>query len=384
MRLESKSLQCRYAQPGRKLSIADNNTVCESCDSYGHFARYCPHRKPNADAAQNKRDAIWAEKNSVQASDLQEINKLIMEDERLRAMADTASMAVSFAEDCGSEDDSRAVNSVQARELQEINKMIKEAQAKKLRAMADTAGIAVSDAEDCGSEDDSRSTKGAAVNHSRSSLSKSKTSPSKSSLLAATVPHSCVPHTHAKIVTRKKVHFPRVLSSAPRLDPHIDCSFLSCSCSKCNSFKNSKGLWLVYSQTTASCQQRAGCKCDQCRKFYILSGVKWNEVSASHSFSHVHLTEHFGAAPVCVLLCFIDPRVRKIRNEASSCPGIFSRTLRFYYVASSPGSPLPHLLDGHRKLVGRSAIPARSCPGPVQSRALYRPIQLYISPQPSI
>jgi len=67
-----------------------------------------------------------------------------------------------------------------------------------------------------------------------------------------------------------------------------------------------------------------------------------------------------------VLLCFIDPRVRKIRNEASSCPGIFSRTLRFYYVASSPGSPLPHLLDGHRKLVGRSAIPARSCPGPVR------------------
>jgi len=64
--------------------------------------------------------------------------------------------------------------------------------------------------------------------------------------------------------------------------------------------------------------------------------------------------------------CFIDPRVRKIRNEASSCPGIFSRTLRFYYVASSPGSPLPHLLDGHRKLVGSSAIPARSCPGPVR------------------
>jgi len=67
-----------------------------------------------------------------------------------------------------------------------------------------------------------------------------------------------------------------------------------------------------------------------------------------------------------VLLCFIDPRVRKIENEASSCPGILSRTLRFYYVASSPGLPLPHLLDGHKKLVGRSAIPARSCPGPVR------------------
>jgi len=35
-------------------------------------------------------------------------------------------------------------------------------------------------------------------------------------------------------------------------------------------------------------------------------------------------------------------------------------------VASSPGSPLPHLLDGHRKIVRSSAIPARSCPGPVQ------------------
>jgi len=41
-------------------------------------------------------------------------------------------------------------------------------------------------------------------------------------------------------------------------------------------------------------------------------------------------------------------------------------TLRFYYVASSPSSPLPHLLDGHRKLVGCSAIPARSYPGSVQ------------------
>jgi len=67
-----------------------------------------------------------------------------------------------------------------------------------------------------------------------------------------------------------------------------------------------------------------------------------------------------------VLLCFVKLGVRKIRNETSSCPGIFSRTLRFYYFASSHGSPLPHLLDRHRKLVGSSAIPARSCPGPVQ------------------
>ena len=33
-----------------------------------------------------------------------------------------------------------------------------------------------------------------------------------------------------------------------------------------------------------------------------------------------------------VLLCLINPRVRKIRNEAFSCPGIFSRNLRFYYL----------------------------------------------------
>jgi len=42
-----------------------------------------------------------------------------------------------------------------------------------------------------------------------------------------------------------------------------------------------------------------------------------------------------------VWLYFLDPRVRKIRNDASSCPWIFSTTLRssIYYVASSPGSP---------------------------------------------
>jgi len=33
---------------------------------------------------------------------------------------------------------------------------------------------------------------------------------------------------------------------------------------------------------------------------------------------------------IVVLLYFNDPRVWKIKNEASSCPGIFSRTFRFY------------------------------------------------------
>ena len=59
-------------------------------------------------------------------------------------------------------------------------------------------------------------------------------------------------------------------------------------------------------------------------------------------------------SPRGVLLCFIDPRVRKIRNEASSCPGIFSRTLHFYYVASSPVLPLEmqiEILNGWEILV---------------------------------
>ena len=64
MRLKSKSLQCRYA----KLLIPDINTVCESCNSYGHFARDCPHHKPNAVAAQNKRDATWADSEEQCAS----------------------------------------------------------------------------------------------------------------------------------------------------------------------------------------------------------------------------------------------------------------------------------------------------------------------------
>jgi len=50
-----------------------------------------------------------------------------------------------------------------------------------------------------------------------------------------------------------------------------------------------------------------------------------------------------------------------------SCPAgptEIAETLCFYCVASSPGSPLPYILDGHRKLVGSSAIPTSSCPRP--------------------
>jgi len=70
------------ATPGRKFPIADNNTVCESCDSHGHFARDCPHRKPNAVAAQKKRDAAWAERNTTQTSELKQVDKLNKEIQR--------------------------------------------------------------------------------------------------------------------------------------------------------------------------------------------------------------------------------------------------------------------------------------------------------------
>jgi len=94
--------------PGRKVPITDNNNVCESCDSHGHFARDCPHRKPNAVAAQKKRDAAWAEMNKAQTCELKEINKLNKEIGRLRVLAAESAGAVgSGEEDWTSGEDTR-------------------------------------------------------------------------------------------------------------------------------------------------------------------------------------------------------------------------------------------------------------------------------------
>jgi hypothetical protein len=97
------------ATPGRKLPIADNKTVCESCDSHGHFARDCPKRKPNAVAAQKERDAAWAERNTTQTRELKQIDKLNKEIQRLRALGTASGSAVgSEEEDWESEEDTRA------------------------------------------------------------------------------------------------------------------------------------------------------------------------------------------------------------------------------------------------------------------------------------
>jgi len=55
-----------------------------------------------------------------------------------------------------------------------------------------------------------------------------------------------------------------------------------------------------------------------------------DEKGSEYILTHTGPRKFTGTTRGGVLLCFIDPRVRKIRNEASSCPGIFSRTLHFY------------------------------------------------------
>jgi len=60
-------------------------------------------------------------------------------------------------------------------------------------------------------------------------------------------------------------------------------------------------------------------------------GIAHNVCSVTHSDDHstVLIQPVPGKMrPKIVLLCFIDPRVRKFENEASSCPGIFVSTLR--------------------------------------------------------
>ena len=145
--------------PGKKVFIADNDTVCESCDSHGHFARDCPHRKPNAVAAQKKHDAEWAEKNKAQTRELKEIDKLNKEIGRLRVLA------------------------------------------------AESAGAVGSEEEDWTSGEDTRAAR-SAVNRKHYFLSSPPcVNPPKSYLLAAVPPLSCISDTRDKIVIRKTVYF---------------------------------------------------------------------------------------------------------------------------------------------------------------------------------
>jgi len=60
---------------------------------------------------------------------------------------------------------------------------------------------------------------------------------------------------------------------------------------------------------------------------------------------------------------------KKTRRNSGPTPlarGVFCFPSSLPFFSSSPFSPLPHFLDGNTKLVGCSAISARSCPGPVR------------------
>jgi len=84
-----------------RLELSRLNTVCESCDLHGHFARDCSHRKPNAVATQKKRDVAWAEKNKAQMRELssKEIDKLNKEIGRLNVLAAASAGAVGSEEE---------------------------------------------------------------------------------------------------------------------------------------------------------------------------------------------------------------------------------------------------------------------------------------------
>jgi len=83
------------------------------------------------------------------------------------------------------------------------------------------------------------------------------------------------------------------------------------------------------------------------------------ECLGSHDAVPTVLIAYFSdIGAVSVLICFIDPRVRKNKNEASSCPGIFSRTLRFGHAASGGAlAPEPLRTTG----VGPEVIVVQFC-----------------------
>ena len=93
----------------------------------------------------------------------------------------------------------------------------------------------------------------------------------------------------------------------------------------------------------------------QCQPFlpFNVAGSSWNLSSFNVAVSKWHLSDSnddaffnpgkikpmkFSISPTsyCVSLCSIDPRVRKIRNEASRCPGIFSRISAFTMSLAPP------------------------------------------------
>jgi len=80
----------------------------------------------------------------------------------------------------------------------------------------------------------------------------------------------------------------------------------------------------------------------------------------THVFLSVLGAKYSDKSSVC--LCSIDPRVRRIRNEAPNCPGVFSGTLRFGRAAArgfSPASTARHPKFGTSGTFSPSCFSAR-------------------------
>jgi len=105
---------------------------------------------------------------------------------------------------------------------------------------------------------------------------------------------------------------------------------------RCKMYMRFMGISFVFqnSSATTSNWQVCGLTCVSSPLPWLDSLALVEPCKQTESFASWHSLQ--------VLLCFIDPKVKQIRNEVSNCPGIFSRTFCFYYVASSPSCPLPH------------------------------------------
>jgi len=90
----------------------------------------------------------------------------------------------------------------------------------------------------------------------------------------------------------------------------------------------------------------------------VLSGI--------HSWYYRQWLQHWKNSGRVLLCCIVTWGWGRLETRLPIARGSSPELSAFTMSLAPPGLPLPHLLDGHRKLVGCSAIPARSCPGPVR------------------
>jgi len=149
---------------------------------------------------------------------------------------------------------------------------------------------------------------------------------------------------------------------------HLRCTVLQAHCARCQACQQAWALSRAFCHVSTFSILNA---CSQCVTFVSQNVTLSNFIYTHdmiHSFSRGVIVKKLaepaafgGCFPLSFcgsVCCFVLLTRRWGRlKTSSSCPGIFSRTHDFYYVRS-PSSPFAHLLDGHRKLVECSAVPA--------------------------